>query len=55
MKQNIDMKKIWIFYNKYELLTTEEQKIQERQQKMSIDFLIGWATIIILFNILIFT
>ena len=48
------MKKIWNFYNDNELLTTEEQKIQERQQNMSIGFWIGWSTMLILFNILIF-
>ena len=48
------MKKIWYFYSDDELLTTEEQKIQERQQNMSIGFWIGFTTMVILFNTLIF-
>jgi hypothetical protein len=48
------MKKIWNFYNDNELLTSKEQKIQERQKNISIGFWIGWSTMVILFNILIF-
>jgi hypothetical protein len=48
------MKKIWSFYSDNELLTTEEQKTQEKQQLISIGFWIGWAIMVILFNVLIF-
>jgi len=47
------MKKIWYSYSDNELLTTEEQKTQERQQFISIGFWIGWATILILLSVLI--
>ena len=48
------MKKIWSFYNENELLTLEEQRIQEKQQDMSVGFWIGFFTCVILFNIVIF-
>jgi hypothetical protein len=48
------MKKIWNFYSDNELLTTEEQGTQERQQNITIGFWIGFITMVILFNILIF-
>lgn len=47
------MEKIWNSYSDGELLTTEEQRIQKRQQDMSIGFWAGWLTIVILFNIII--
>lgn len=47
------MKKIWYFYSEDELLTKEEQMIQERQINMSIGFWIGFFTIVLLLNIII--
>lgn len=48
------MKKIWNVYHSKELLTIEEQNTQEKQQNMTIGFWIGWTTIVVLFNILVF-
>lgn len=48
------MKNICNVYDDNELLTKEEQKIQERQQNISIRFWIGFAIFVILLNILIF-
>ncbi len=48
------MKKLWFVYFDDELLTTEEQNIQETQNNMSIGFWIGFSTIVLLLNILIF-
>ena len=48
------MKKIWNVYHSKELLTIEEQNTQEKQQNMTIGFWIGWTTIVVLYNILVF-
>ena len=48
------MNKIWSFYNENELLTSQEQRVQEKQQQMSVGFWIGFGTCVVLFNIFIF-
>jgi hypothetical protein len=47
------MSKIWRSFEKDELLTTEEQKVQEKQQNISVGFWIGFVTFVILFNVII--
>jgi hypothetical protein len=47
------MSKIWKSFEKDEFLTTEERKIQEKQQNISLGFWIGFVTFVILFNVLI--
>ena len=45
------MKKIWYSFVENELLTTEEQLIDQRQKHMSFGFWIGYATILILLSL----
>lgn len=46
-----DMKKLWYFFDEDELLTVEQQKIQNDQINMNVGFWIGILTVFMLIGL----
>ena len=42
---------MWYFFDENELLTTEEQLIDQKQKYMSFGFWIGYSTVLILLSL----